>query len=106
MPFKFSGEDYEDSSLERLIHVFNKLTDNERLVDDLAAFKKERNFLSHRGIAHCLDYEGDIFESTATEYQSRLEAMRDEALRLQRAVHDEANKILVELHYGDLPNAS
>ena len=32
MPFKMSGEDYANSSLEGLIKIFKKLSDNETLV--------------------------------------------------------------------------
>ncbi|MDP1654805.1 MAG: hypothetical protein Q8K91_09515 [Hylemonella sp.] len=63
IPFMMSGDDYEDASLERLIDVFRKLTNNQTLVSDLSRFKKERNFLSHKGIAHCLDPEGELAET-------------------------------------------
>jgi hypothetical protein len=105
MPFKFKGADYEDSSLERLIEAFKKLTDNEQLVSELRRFKDERNFLSHKGITHCLDYDGDLFSSTAVEYQSRLAAIQTEAQRLQAALRDELNSIRAELDFeplGDL----
>lgn len=35
MPFKMSGEDYANSSLEGLIKIFKKLSDNETLVSEL-----------------------------------------------------------------------
>lgn len=53
LPFTMTGRDYEDASLERLIKVFKKLSDNPSLVAALHKFKEERNFLSHRGIADC-----------------------------------------------------
>lgn len=65
MQFKISGEDYANSSLEGLIKIFKKLSDNETLVTELNQFKDERNFLSHKGITHCLDYEGELSHSTA-----------------------------------------
>lgn len=101
MPFKMSGEDYADSSLERLIEAFKKLTDNEQLVADLKRFKAERNFLSHRGITHCLDYEGELFYSTAEEFQGRLDSIKVEAERLRGAIHEEANKFRVHLWFDD-----
>jgi hypothetical protein len=90
MPFKIAGEDYADSSLERLIETFRKLTDNESLVADLRQFRNERNFLSHKGITHCLDYEGELFDPTALEFKNRLTAIQDEAQRLYIAIHEEA----------------
>ncbi len=105
MPFKMSGEDYADSSLERLIEIFKKLTDNETLVTELRQFRDERNFLSHKGITHCLDYEGALFHSTAFEFQDRLKAIQNEALRLRGALHEEANKFRGHLWFDDLTKA-
>lgn len=102
MPFKMSGEDYADSSLERLIEIFRKLSDKDTLVTELRKFKDERNFLSHKGITHCLDYEGELFETTAAEFQDRLEAIQREAQRLRLALHEEANKFRVHLWFDDL----
>lgn len=102
MPFKMSGEDYADSSLERLIELFKKLSSNETLVAELRKFKDERNFLSHKGIAHCLDYEGELFESTASEFQGRLQAIEVEAQRLRNALYEEANKFPGSLWFDDL----
>lgn len=102
MSFKMSGEDYADSSLERLIEIFRKLSDNEPLVADLRQFKNERNFLSHKGITHCLDYEGELFHSTALEFQDRLAAIEVEAQRLYNSIHEEANKFRGHLWFDDL----
>src|SRR5258707_14536549 len=61
MPFKMTGEDCADYSLERLVEMFKKLSEKENLVTQISEFKKKRKFLSHRGITHCLDYEGGLF---------------------------------------------
>ena len=105
LPFKLNGDDYADASLERLIEVFRKLTDNDQLVKDLRKFKEERNFLSHKGIAHCLDYEGELMETTALEFQQRLDAIQAEALRLMTELHEEANKFRGVLYFGKFPDA-
>lgn len=102
MPFTFKGEDYADSSLERLIQTFKKLTNNVGLVRDLSKFKDERNFLSHRGITHCLDYEEELFYSVAEEMQPRLVEIQQEAERLRIAIHEEANKFRGHLWFDDL----
>lgn len=104
LPFKMNGEDYADASLERLIDVFKKLSDNDSLVKDLRKFKEERNFLSHQGITHCLDYEGELSESTAIEFQSRLDAIQAEAIRLRNILHEELNKFRGILYFGDFPD--
>jgi hypothetical protein len=105
MSFKLSGEDYADSSLERLIDMFKKLSDNHTLVGDLGQFKAERNFLSHKGITHCLDYEGELFYSIATEFQGRLSAIQVEAEQLRIAIHEEANKFRGHLFFEEFPDA-
>lgn len=103
MPFEMKGNDYADASLERLIQTFKKLTDNKVLVKNLNKFKNERNFLSHRGITHCLNYyDEEISHSTAEEILPRLAAIESEADRLRTAIHEEANKITVQLDFGDI----
>jgi len=103
MPFKMSGEDYEDASLERLIEVFKKLSSNATLVAELRRFKDERNFLSHKGISHCLDPDGELFETTATDFQTRLQTIQKEANRLYLAIHEEANNFRGHLYFGEFP---
>jgi hypothetical protein len=102
MPFKLSGDQYLDSSLERLIDMFKKLTDNQPLVDELAKFKEKRNFLSHRGIAHHLDYEGELFYTAALEFKNELIAMRADAARLRTAIGDEGRQFRGHLWFENL----
>lgn len=101
IPFKFSGADYEDTSLEGLIKVFKKLSENDSLISDLNKFKIERNFLSHKGITHCLDYENELSESAAKDFHERLDEIQKEAHRLYRAIHEEANKFRGHLWFDD-----
>ena len=103
IPFNMSGEDYEDASLERLIEAFKKLSNNPSLVSELRRFKDERNFLSHKGISHCLDYEGELFKPSAAEFQERLKSIRNEANRLYVAIHEEANNFRGHLYFGEFP---
>ncbi len=103
MPFKMSGDDYEDASLEKLIEVFKKLSNNPTLVTELRRFKDERNFLSHKGISHCLDPEGELFEATAADFQERLQTIQLEANRLYLAIHEEANNFRGYLYFEEFP---
>jgi hypothetical protein len=105
LPFIMNGEDYAGASLERLIDIFRKLSSNPTLVTELRKFKDERNFLSHKGIAHCFDPDGEIDYVTASEFQSRLAAIAPEAQRLRLAVHEEANKFRGCLWFDDESNA-
>ena len=102
LPFSMSGDDYVDASLERLIEIFRKLTSNQTLVTELRKFKEERNFLSHKGIAHCLDPDGELCYVTASEFQDRLAAIEPEAQRLRLAIHEEANRFRGHLWFDDL----
>lgn len=105
LPFNMCGQDYEDSSLERLIDTFKKLNDNAVLVAALRKFKDERNFLSHKGITHCLDYEGEYDEIAASEFEARLLNIQPEARRLCIAIHEEANKFRGHLWFEEFPTA-
>jgi len=102
MPFKMSGDDYANAALEKLIGVFRKLSDNETLVSELNRFKDERNFLSHQGITHCLDWDGELSHPTASEFQGRLEVIQIEAQRLRIAIHEEANKFRGDLWFDSI----
>lgn len=103
MTFKISGDDYEDSSLEKLIGVFRKLSDNTALISDLEKFKTERNFLSHKGIAHCLDPMGELGEIWVQELMPRLAGIQSEAERLRLAIHEEASKFCGYLYFEEIP---
>jgi hypothetical protein len=103
MAFKLCGDQYIDSSLERLIDMFKKLSDNRPLVDALMKFKEKRNFLSHRGIARHLDPDGEL-DFGALEFKHELIAMRDEAARLRAAIWDEGGKFRGHLWFETVPN--
>ena len=101
MPFKYSGDDYEDSALETLIKTFKKLSDNAQLSAALSAFKDERNFLSHKAITHCLDPDMDLSLPERIEVEERLISIQNEANRLWHAIHEEANKFVGHLYFED-----
>jgi hypothetical protein len=92
VPFTMNGQDYEDVPLGGLIRAFEKLSNHPQLVADLKRFTKERNFLSHRGIAHCLDPDGELDSLAAGDFAARLAAIQPEADRLRLAIREEANK--------------
>jgi hypothetical protein len=100
VPFKMTGQDYEDASLERLIEMFSKLTDHPGLVAALRKFKDERNFLSHRGISHCLGLDEELDYAAAAAFEAGLAAIAPEARQLRVAIHEEANKFRGHLWFG------
>ena len=101
LPFKIRGEDFADSSLERLIDIFKKLSDDETHVHDLQQFRDERNFLSHKAITHCLDGGGRFCQETAFDLQDRLQAIQREAKRLSLSIFEKA----AILGFDDLTDA-
>ena len=103
MTFKFSGDDYQDASLEGLIKAFRKLSSNEQLVRDLEAFKKERNFLSHKGITFCLDYDGELATDMVEELAPRLLKIQESAKMLHGALHEAANDFRGYLYFEEFP---
>lgn len=99
MIFSLSGEDYENASLERLIGTFKRLTGNPTLVKDLEKFKSERNYLSHKGIANCLDPMGHLSEPETIDLRKRLEHIKSESHRLRLLLHEEAGKFRPHLWF-------
>ncbi|WP_146096976.1 hypothetical protein [Xanthomonas arboricola] len=79
LPFKFSGNDYADASLERLIDTFRKLCDNDELIKRLNQFKGKRNHLAHKAIADCLDDLGDFDEWAAAEGYATISTIQRDA---------------------------
>jgi hypothetical protein len=106
LPFKMSGDDYQNASLERLIRTFQKLTNNEALVAELNTFTDERNFLSHRAIAHTLDPDGELDYPTVVTLTPRLDAIVNESRRLQNAIHEEAHHFIGHLWFDDISDIS
>jgi len=102
MPFKLSGDDYTNSSLEGLIKMFRKLSSNDELATALVAFKKERNFLSHNAIANCVDPDGQLSGIDDSELLAKLKNIETEAERLTSALNEEANKFRGNLYFDDL----
>lgn len=101
MPFKFNKEDYLDFPLGRLVQEFNRYTENHVLVTELKNFKKERDYLTHKAITNCLDFEGEPVDSLIAELEPRLVKIQKESERLVQAIHEEFNKISVQLDFGD-----
>lgn len=102
VPFKLTGNDYQESSLERLIEMFKKVSDNDSLVQRLNRFKGERNFLSHKAISYCMDPAQGLSYPAVVEIEPRLNNISGEAQSLRVAIHEEANKFRRHLFFDDL----
>ena len=96
VPFKWHGSDVEDSSLEHLINTFKKLSDNDQLIQDLYKFKKQRNFLTHKGIVYCLNPDLEFDDQTRAEVEAQLDNMQPEAERLWQAIDRAATALSFE----------
>lgn len=95
LPFKFSGADYTDASLERLIDAFKKLSDNDELIKRLSQFKSKRNHLAHKAIADCLDDLGDFDEWAAAGGYATLSTIQRDADGLLNDIAKEHQKLYV-----------
>lgn len=104
LPFGMRGDDYANAPLKRLIDNFNKLSDQPQLVADLRRFMNERDFLSHRAIASCLDYDGEIDWGASSDMMRRLDAIQPEADRLVLAIHEAANQFRGYLWFDPIPD--
>ncbi|HEX4892267.1 MAG TPA: hypothetical protein VFV47_03195 [Hyphomicrobiaceae bacterium] len=104
--FGFSGSDYEDSSLEKLISVFRKLTNNRELCRKLDEFRKDRNFVAHKAIAACVDPEGGLDESKVAEVQVLLSRVSQEARSLSDQILEESKCFFGHHYIDEEPNQS
>jgi hypothetical protein len=93
LPFKFSGDDYIDASLEKLIDIFKKLCDNDDLIKRLNQFKGKRNNLAHKAIADCLDDLGDFDEWAAAGGYAILSTIQRDADGLLNDIAREHQKL-------------
>ncbi len=88
MPFRMAGDDYDNMALGGMTDVFGKLSDNSLLTASLRAFARERNFLTHRAIASCLDPDGELDYPGVTNLSARLvrieERLKDSQLLCTR----------------------
>ena len=101
IPFKMRGEDYANRPLGQLIDVFQKLSDDETLVKELHKFRKKRNFLSHQGITHCIDPDGELDGCVLSKFQDELATIAPEAQRLTYAIFEKS----AVLGFDDLTDA-
>lgn len=105
MPFRFNEEDYLDFPLGRLIQEFKRYTENDALIKDLNNFKKDRDYLTHKAISNCLDFEGELVDSLIVELEPKLVNIQNDAARLAQAIHEEYNKISVQVDFGQFDAA-
>ena len=86
IPYNFTAEDCNSDALGPLIGKLKKLSNDSSLIAELTKFKDERNFLSHRAIASCINPDGDL--DIPPDLQERLEEIRITADVLWRRVYE------------------
>jgi hypothetical protein len=92
VPFKFTGADYEDAALEKLIQVFRKLSDNTSLAERLSKFRIERNYLAHKAIARYPRRQSEAL-ANKVEIFARLTKLQGEGDYLWKTIMKEADRI-------------
>ncbi len=73
MPFRFTGDDFKNAPLERLLASFRKLSDNDELIAVLEKLKEKRNFFAHKSFVQYFE-EPDIDEK---HYQKNLNSAKN-----------------------------
>jgi hypothetical protein len=89
LPFRYTGDDYQNSPLDGLLKIFRRLSDHTTLIDRLDALKKERDYLAHRAMMEYL-HESKTDSPKRKETMKRLRSLRSEAYTL-------LDEILVEI---------
>jgi hypothetical protein len=92
LPFGFTGEDYENAPMERLLNVFQKLSDHKALHKRLNALKEERNHLAHRAIVEYLR-DGESHPQKHKQMMRRLTKLEDEGYALLKELQLEIQRI-------------
>jgi hypothetical protein len=104
LAFRMKGDDYADSSLEKLIGTFRKLSNEPQLVIELETFKTKRNELSHRAISSCLDPDDELDWQLSAQMTNTLTEIEQEAQRLRAAIHLAGNKFRAALYFDPIPD--
>lgn len=58
--YRISDNDCAGDALGQLIIKFEKLSNDDELIENLKKFNKKRNKLAHRAIASCINPDGDL----------------------------------------------
>ena len=102
IPFHFKGEDYRSASMEKLLHVFRRLTDNRDLLERLESFKAERNYLAHRAVAEYFErHEAEPKKHAAM--MKRLQKLEDTGYGLWIEISSELRRIRGEKEANQAP---
>ena len=80
MPFRFTGDDFENAPLERLLATFRKLNDNNDVINILERLKNKRNFLAHKGFLQYFE-KHDIDEEHYQKSLSSAKEIKQEAMK-------------------------
>lgn len=80
MPFRFTGEEFEDAPLERLLIAFRKLNNNNEVVGTLEKLKDKRNFCAHRAFVWYFE-NPEIDEGGYREKLELIKEIKKEAIR-------------------------
>ncbi len=90
--FGFSAADYEDAALGTLLIIFRKLNSNDTLHAEIAAIKKERDFIAHRAST---EISPELFGDPESNRRllAKLSELENRANRLFHLVGDEVDRL-------------
>jgi hypothetical protein len=81
MPFRFTGDDFKNAPLERLLATFGKLSDNNDLINALEKLKEKRNFFAHKGFVQYFE-KPDIDEEHYQKSLGSAKKIKEEAMKV------------------------
>jgi hypothetical protein len=80
MPFRFTGDDFKNAPLERLLATFRKLSDDVDLINVLETLKEKRNFFAHKGFVQYFE-KPNIDEEHYQKSLSSAKEIKEEAMK-------------------------
>lgn len=92
MPFRFTGEEFENAPLERLLIAFRKLNNNDEVIGTLERLKDKRNFCAHRAFVWYFE-NPEIDEGHYRQKLELIKEIKNEAIRGFLLLFTEVSKL-------------
>ncbi|MFH0762726.1 MAG: hypothetical protein V1925_02425 [Candidatus Omnitrophota bacterium] len=92
MPFRFTGEEFENAPLERLLITFRKLNNNDEVIGALEKLKAKRNFCAHRAFVWYFE-NPEIDEGRYRQKLELIKEIKNEAIRGFLLLFTEVSKL-------------
>jgi hypothetical protein len=95
LPFNFSRDEIENSSLERILKVYKRVAQDPELVLRISALVKTRNDIAHRALG--LLYDETVNDDFFLEATGEMVALGDKLTALMKEVTEGSQKVMSQL---------